>query len=114
LSLPSAKKPRCALSGDQNGNMAPSVAGTGRASTEFNGRTQIWSLFVNASMLPSGDSERYFGGPPGKVIGKRPGESESGASRKWTKESAAVHAKRTAATAQANHNLRDSTGTGGD
>src|SRR6185503_3951195 len=61
LSLRPARNPRYRLSGDQNGNDAPSVPGTGRASSDARGRTQSWvrpssSVAVNARTRPSGET----------------------------------------------------------
>src|SRR5215471_3469162 len=65
FSFVSAKNPRDLPSGDQKGNVAPSVPCMGRASTEFIGRTQIIVLpsapvAVNASDVPSVEAT---GGP---------------------------------------------------
>src|SRR5439155_23311474 len=61
LSLPPAKNAMNRLSGDQNGNDAPSVPGRACASTPSSGRIQIWDAArllaaTNARRRPSGDS----------------------------------------------------------
>src|ERR1700756_1686150 len=66
FSFPSAKKPIDRPSGDQNGNVAPSVSLIGSALNFPNGRTQIRgvplaSIATNASLVPSALST---GGPP--------------------------------------------------
>src|SRR5262249_42741566 len=59
FSLPSAKNPTDALSGDQNGYDAPSVPGSSCAATESNGRSQSWDLLSwdakNTRLRPSGE-----------------------------------------------------------
>jgi hypothetical protein len=58
LSLPAAKKPIDRLSGDQNGNSAPSVTGNSRAA-DPSGRTQSLEIppeeGTNATERPSGE-----------------------------------------------------------
>src|SRR5947209_19554957 len=61
FSLFSAKNPRDVLSGDQKGNIAPSVPGIMRASRESMGRTQIAvfplaSVAVTAMVAPAVES----------------------------------------------------------
>src|SRR5262245_22371275 len=60
FSLLSAKNPTEALSGDQNGYLAPSVPASGRAATESSGRTQ-------SSDLPSFDAENTSRRPSGEM-----------------------------------------------
>ena len=59
FSLPSAKNPTDALSGDQKGYRAPSVPGSGCAANESNGRAQSRDLpsidAKNTSRRPSGE-----------------------------------------------------------
>src|SRR5437016_4609872 len=60
LSFPSAEKQRERLSGDQKGQDAPSVPGSGEASSESSGRTHSRrfpsELATNARRRPSGDT----------------------------------------------------------
>ena len=49
FSLPSAKKPTERLSGDQNGNVTPSVPATGCAEAEASDRTHSWEVFPLAA-----------------------------------------------------------------
>src|SRR5262252_3998442 len=60
FTLPSAKNPTDALSGDQNGYVAPSVPASGCAATESNGRSQSWDL-------PSFDAENTNRRPSGEM-----------------------------------------------
>ena len=59
-SMPFAKKPIEWLSGDQNGNIAPSVPGTGSADPVINERSHSFGRWsedaTNASFSPSGES----------------------------------------------------------
>ena len=76
LSFPSAKNPRCRLSGDQNGKRAPSVLGNGRAERESSGRSQScrWpsEKTLNASVRPSGDTRvNTPAAPSGRLIDRR-------------------------------------------
>ena len=63
LSLPCAKKPRCASSGDQNGRSASSVPRISRASSESSGRIQRRfappSVLVKTSRRPLGESAKF-------------------------------------------------------
>src|SRR4029450_12636616 len=93
--LPFVKKPSVRLSGDQNGNPAPSVAASGRASNASNARTNnivvVPRRATNASREPSGEiardswptfpnvRETPFGGATSNRIG---GLSEAGVRRK--------------------------------
>src|SRR5262245_44160480 len=61
--LPSLKKPSERLSGDQNGDRAPSVPGSAWAVKEFSGRIYsstfpLESAAPNASRCPSGETEK--------------------------------------------------------
>src|SRR5262252_10452499 len=65
FTLPSAKNPTDALSGDQNGYVAPSVPASGCAATESNGRSQSWDLpsfdAKNTRLRPSGEIANEVG-----------------------------------------------------
>src|SRR5262245_22624178 len=60
FNLPDAKNPTDLLSGDQNGNVPPSVPASTRGVDEARGRTQIMGVFfkeaTKASSRPSGDT----------------------------------------------------------
>src|SRR5262249_7304629 len=61
FSIPSAKKPRARLSGDQNGSLAPSVPASGWAASESRERTQSFAVPASpiaqkATACPSGAS----------------------------------------------------------
>ena len=106
LSLPCAKNPRFRPSGDQNGNVAPSVPGIGRASSESSGRTQRRvgppSSLTKARLRPSGESIKKFRLDfSGSDTLKRPESWAGGVSRKCRTVGTAIATITTTATASA-------------
>src|SRR5262245_28802344 len=91
LSLPSAKNPTDAVSGDENGNFALSVPASGCEAGESNGRTQSWDLpsfdAENTSSRPSGEIANESGSPIEGVFTSM--RISGGVRLKYTTESAA-------------------------
>src|SRR5437016_6016523 len=96
FSLPPAKKPIDRLSGDQNGYLAPSVPGNGRASAESSdlshSRVGPSPEATNASCLLSGESAKDIGSSVAGVTMSVRISGASGAMRKYGRPTATANA----------------------